>query len=555
MWRPQAAQYPQAPTRILQPGLTPQPVAANGMYVDGRGDAGMQPQVMLDSYSAPAAYTAPPMYSAPAAATYLTAPASYGQEMSAAGAPQVLQPQPAAVSQTYAATYSAAPQPAQLQQAAHSATPQAGAYQPPDPTPEEGPKETIIVPENAVPGTKLQYTASDGQELRLTVPEGVPPGSIMTLQQDPVTKAWKCMAEPADLPEEPQPQAQQPQRAHQIIGQSGPSMGANERVMTYVTGPPTVTTYSSIGGAAPTVRTAPMPMHMQPMQPMPVNLSYVPPPQPGMVAAMPPGHVMIHPGHPGPGTAPMIFPQMMEQRHSYTPPPVMVLEQRPSYTPPPVGMVENRPSYTPLPQGFAHTAPAPTMTAGTVHAAPPMILQQTPSYVPPPVMQVMPGMTMPTAMAPGPSIMSLPPPGPQPQHGMTWPGHMAGTIPAQMPPGSVAGPPVVHQVTGAPQPMVYHHPAGVPMGMPMVQQPPMGSYMGAPMHGACVHPGMPPPMAVYPGGPPMQPGMPGAHMAGYPPQLQPGMPMQYGAPQPMHPQYMHPQQPPPAAEGARQQSH
>merc|ERR1712137_901965 len=57
---------------------------------------------------------------------------------------------------------------------------------------------TTVVPELAVAGTKLRCTAPDGQELRLTVPEGVPPGSVMTLTLDPVSRQWKCMAEPID---------------------------------------------------------------------------------------------------------------------------------------------------------------------------------------------------------------------------------------------------------------------------------------------------------------------------------------------------------------------
>jgi len=43
---------------------------------------------------------------------------------------------------------------------------------------------TIVVPEEAMPGTKLEYTAPDGQELSLTVPPNVPPGSLMTLTQE-----------------------------------------------------------------------------------------------------------------------------------------------------------------------------------------------------------------------------------------------------------------------------------------------------------------------------------------------------------------------------------
>merc|ERR1719410_2284369 len=82
---------------------------------------------------------------------------------------------------------------------AYMTQPAAGDYgqeaQQPDAVHEEPLKVSMVVPEGALPGTKLQYAAPDGQELRLTVPDGVPPGSLMTLTQDPVTKQWKCMAE------------------------------------------------------------------------------------------------------------------------------------------------------------------------------------------------------------------------------------------------------------------------------------------------------------------------------------------------------------------------
>jgi len=74
---------------------------------------------------------------------------------------------------------------------------------------------SMVVPREAVAGIRLRCAAPDGTELCLTLPEGVPPGSRMTVSRDPVTGAWKCVAEPADesdAPVEPsrpsEPQAQ-----------------------------------------------------------------------------------------------------------------------------------------------------------------------------------------------------------------------------------------------------------------------------------------------------------------------------------------------------------
>ncbi len=48
--------------------------------------------------------------------------------------------------------------------------------------------------EDVQPGTKLilKSLMQPGEELRLTVPKGVPPGSTLTLAKDPETMAWKC---------------------------------------------------------------------------------------------------------------------------------------------------------------------------------------------------------------------------------------------------------------------------------------------------------------------------------------------------------------------------
>eukprot|EP00443_Scrippsiella_acuminata_P088332 CAMPEP_0115448830 /NCGR_PEP_ID=MMETSP0271-20121206/40688_1 /TAXON_ID=71861 /ORGANISM="Scrippsiella trochoidea, Strain CCMP3099" /LENGTH=156 /DNA_ID=CAMNT_0002874953 /DNA_START=122 /DNA_END=588 /DNA_ORIENTATION=- len=65
---------------------------------------------------------------------------------------------------------------------------------------------TVVVPEDAVPGAPLKHTTPDGKELDLVVPAGVPPGSVLTLTQDPATGGWSCTAEPSS-PSRPSPAA------------------------------------------------------------------------------------------------------------------------------------------------------------------------------------------------------------------------------------------------------------------------------------------------------------------------------------------------------------
>lgn len=55
---------------------------------------------------------------------------------------------------------------------------------------------SVVIPPDAKPGTSLQCTVPDGRTLDVVVPEGVPPGYILKLEQDPHTKAWSCEAEP-----------------------------------------------------------------------------------------------------------------------------------------------------------------------------------------------------------------------------------------------------------------------------------------------------------------------------------------------------------------------
>lgn len=279
---------------------------------------------------------------------------------------------------------------------------------------QDGPEDllnmTVVVPEGAQPGMKLCCMAPDGQKLRLTVPEGVPPGSIMSLTQDPATKQWKCMAEPPDdfppemlmeaqtFPHEgrPQPPPTQPalpstlpvrnpaapQRHSTDPGGTWPTAGMAGPCMAGA-----MTT--SIRRNPGTTGSSMLPTYAQPM---PVNLSYVPAPGPLQMNMMgAPGQGM--PMNPGP--MPQVLAGMSRQAMtsppatlasdpasfnpprqqptvglsqgqgaSYTPPPVMerhpsytrvpqTMEQRPSYTP-----LERRPSYTPPPQSVVERKPS-----------------------------------------------------------------------------------------------------------------------------------------------------------------------------------------------------
>lgn len=357
---------------------------------------------------------------------------------------------------------------------------------------EEPLRVSMVVPEGALPGTKLQYTAPDGQELRLTVPDGVPPGSVMTLTQDPMSKAWKCMAEPAEPPApatyEPPPQYTSNLKSYTA---SAPT-ATTERITKYVAGSPPVVTYQ-----ASTVSSMPRVIGST-MSTMPVNLSYVPPPVMPTSASLPSAHVTY--GVPSPATyaAPPVtsysytpprqdaYPGTVtyEQRPSYTPPPVM-FEQRPSYTPPPVPFMESRPSYTPLPQGLPGLQGPPmvmdpTLMATTTKVHPmglPMVIGQTPSYVPPPL----------TVLPNNPSYV---PPVvlPTMQTTMAYDGGAATSV--MVPPGAVIaqGPSITTLPSHQPPPV------GQPYGHQYVQpygQPPMGTMAGPPPPG---HPGAPGPM-------------------------------------------------------------
>merc|ERR1719343_1187457 len=122
----------------------------------------------------------------------------------------------------------------------------------------------------------------------------------------------------------------------------------------------------------------------------------------------------------------------MEQRHSYTPPPVQMIQSPPSYTPPPqMTVMEQRPSYTPLPQMQMQ----PAMMATTAKVQPqqfagPMVIGQTPSYVPPPAMQ-MPIMQNNPSYVPPPAMPVMEGPSVQLPAGFPAPSPSINTLPQQ----------------------------------------------------------------------------------------------------------------------------
>jgi len=137
--------------------------------------------------------------------------------------------------------------------------------------------------------------------------------------------------------------------------------------------------------------------------PLPVNLSYVPPPSAQQAVAMMPSQVIV-----GQQVLPSIDPsrfnpprqvpdyhggEYMEQRPSYTPPPV-VMEQRPSYTPPPVltmgqhvqmGVPGGQPTEPALMASTAKVCPQHIVQQLQQQQQHGLVIGQTPSYVPPPV--------------------------------------------------------------------------------------------------------------------------------------------------------------------------
>eukprot|EP00440_Ansanella_granifera_P069695 gb/GFBE01075617.1/.p1 GENE.gb/GFBE01075617.1/~~gb/GFBE01075617.1/.p1 ORF type:complete len:554 (+),score=65.34 gb/GFBE01075617.1/:1-1662(+) len=366
----------------------------------------------------------------------------------------------------------------------------------PEPLPVEG-VITLTVPDGAGPGTKLTYSAPDGQELRLTVPEGVPPGSVMTLTQDAETKQWKCMAEPPDsMPASPEaPLAQAAAMA--------PPPATADRVAYMPQHPPVAQAYPSQGPMPRPGMPGPgMPAMMA--HAMPVNLSYVPPPVSGPHGMAPaPGQVDPSRFNP-PRQDPAIYAQpMLPGRPSQLPP---AMEQRPSYTPPPVSTMEQRPSYIPMPQvlpgPMVHGMTGP-MSMDAMMGAPKVIMGQTSSYVPPPMPMVQPNgasYVPPVAMATtqtgpamdgqGPSITTLP---------------TAQTAAPMQHPGMPAG----HQMmTGPTMPMSGY--GGMPTAMQPMPQ--LGFTAGQPLHQMAIHGQQGPGMHLGHSGPmshmqPMQPAM------------------------------------------------
>jgi len=369
--------------------------------------------------------------------------------------------------------------------------------------------ETFVVPEGATPGTKLMYNAPDGQELRLTVPDGVPPGSVMTLTQDPVTKQWKCMAEPPELPAaDPEPpQAQGPV-----------SYAAPPAVSSYL--PPQyhpIMAHPSQAGL------------MMPQAHMPVNLSYVPPP----MAQPPMAHLAPSQVDPSRFNPPRQDPNMpcaalLPQRSHIS----QAMEQRPSYTPPPV-FQDQRPSYVPMPQVLpAH----PARPGGASYVPPPGVAmpQGGNSYVPPVAMAF--HQTAPAEAQSGPAAGDEKAP------------MMAPQMPQFLPPAGAGQFVVAHPCGSAMQTMPGPMTSSMPsMGFPNFQFQQSGPHPGMP------HPGM---GMMAPGGHPVMGPGPCAHQQffqqppggmfmphmGGPPQHQQQMMMGHPGPQQMMPGQPGPQQ-------------
>eukprot|EP00931_Biecheleriopsis_adriatica_P078576 TRINITY_DN5200_c0_g1_i2.p1 TRINITY_DN5200_c0_g1~~TRINITY_DN5200_c0_g1_i2.p1 ORF type:complete len:531 (-),score=104.09 TRINITY_DN5200_c0_g1_i2:108-1700(-) len=449
--------------------------------------------------------------------------------------------QPMLASQALPASHPVGELPSSLQQGfvqqeaypAHINQPEAATGPAPEAAPLEVEQEviTLRVPEGALPGSKLQYKAPDGQELRLTVPEGVPPGSVMTLTQDPDTKQWKCMADPADAEPEP-PAAYAPK----------------------VSGPPAVTQHFAQQQIAqpqihqqivqPHLSQGPVVNQVLPHvmpHPMPVNLSYVPPPAVGPTSmSMAPGQVdpaRFNPPRQDPG---LYSQPLLSQRPSQLP---AAFEQRPSYTPPPANVMEQRPSYVPMPQVLpAHpvmhgmTGPMPAIDPNALAATGKVIVGQTPSYVPPPVAlpQQQHSYVPPVAMgmqsgpahafdlqAPiatvmpadkGPSIHTLPPSAPTGPCGPIAQPHPAACnlhMAAPMAPVSHGMPCGFNAMTSPaalPQVGIGFPQLAPPMGHPSMSMGPMIGVPGHPQLGSGFMPHQPPMGST---GMPSMPGMPG----------------------------------------------
>lgn len=264
----------------------------------------------------------------------------------------------------------------------------------------------LVVPHDAGPGTKLEYVAPDGQELRLTVPDGVPPGSIMTLTQDPQTLVWRCMAEPGDSRQDG---LESPGATHQLHelntfhdAFTAPAIEAPSPVVTRHSSQIHSGSGSSASSAArhvvPGVRTAaPAVSYATPIQPSPAVVI-----RQGVPSYSPPVAAVVRRSY----AAPEEQARATENRPSYTPPPVPI-QGRPSYTPPP-GAIQGRPSYTPpaimaaSPMQMRPLSHVPPVVQSASYAPPAAIepVAQYPSYAPPPmvVRESRPSYTPPVAM-------------------------------------------------------------------------------------------------------------------------------------------------------------
>lgn len=262
---------------------------------------------------------------------------------------------------------------------------------------------TTVVPEGAVPGTKIYCCAPDGQQLRLTVPSSVPPGSMMTLTQDMTTRQWKCVAD-VEEPADAAPSLED--RHEEATMKSSPTK--------VITGSTSVTTVGLYGG-----ETVPRVYSRPSEQTLSVNLSYVPEPVQGHMFAQNKNYYAPSRQEPSYEQRPpyMSMPGQhsgfVEGRPSFIPAmQTAYSECRPSYTPTPhSAAVEGRPSHTPTPQVLPgammpqHSAltGAGILDASTTnltpqriaqqpmvgqpgpYAPPPSLAQRTDSYVPLPI--------------------------------------------------------------------------------------------------------------------------------------------------------------------------
>lgn len=249
---------------------------------------------------------------------------------------------------------------------------------------------TITVAEGAAPGFKFNCTTPDGTEISLTLPNGIAPGSKITLKKDQATGLW-TMAEPATS----------------SVSGANPVGSFGTTVVNPVGsfGTTVVNPVGSYGTAA---------MSAVPVTAMPTTLlteSYTAPPAPVNAYVAPPMPAVVE------YTAPPA--QYVEvRRPSYTPPPVVEI-RRPSYTPPPVSMmpaatveysmaptqvIEVRPQGTQIVTEYA--APPQAVPAAPYVAPPAQVIEvRRPSYTPPPVQFVAGTMTMPATMPAQPPVV------------------------------------------------------------------------------------------------------------------------------------------------------